>query len=242
MDAMILAAGLGTRLRPLTNETPKALVEVGGAPMLEHVARRLVAAGADRLTINTHPFADAIRAFVEEKGGFGAHVRFSHEAEAPLETGGGLKRAAPLFRKEAPFFVHNADIWTDLDLKALYAAHVASGALATLAVRPAETPRFLLFDAEDQLCGYGRRTGGAPVHVRDPQGAERRVDFCGVHVAGPRLFDLMTEEGAFSIITTYLRLAAAGERVTCCPTGEATWMDIGTPERLAAARRRAESS
>ncbi len=244
MDAMILAAGLGTRLRPLTEERPKALVEVGGTAMLERVARRLVAAGADRLIINTHPFADRVRAFVEQKDGFGGEVRFSHEAGRPLETGGGLKRAAPLFRKEAPFFLHNVDVWTDLDLKALYAAHTEGGALITLAVRPAETHRYLLFDAEGRLCGYGRRADGEPVRVRAPQGAQgtiRRLDFCGVHVIDPRLFALMTETGAFSIITTYLRLAREGHRITCFPTDDAC-ADIGTPERLAAARRRAGSS
>ncbi len=241
MDAMILAAGLGTRLRPLTEVRPKALVEVGGTAMLERVARRLVAAGADRLIINTHPFADRMRAFVGEKEGFGAEVHFSHEAGRPLETGGGLKRAAPLFRKEAPFFLHNVDVWTDLDLRALYAAHAEGSALATLAVRPAATHRYLLFDAEGRLCGYGRRADGEPVQVRPPQGAVRRLDFCGVHVVDPRLFAQMTETGAFSIITTYLRLAREGHRITCFHT-DAACTDIGTPERLAAARRRAGSA
>lgn len=246
MEAMILAAGLGTRLRPLTNEKPKALVEVGGVPMLERVARRLVAAGADRLVVNVHAFADRIAAFVEEKDGFGVEVVISREEERPLETGGGLLHAAPLLRLEAPFLLHNADVWTDLDLRALYAAHwhaAAGGAepLATLAMRPAVTERTLIFDAEDRLCGYGRRGDGQEVLVCDPAGGRaEHLDFCGVQVVSPRLLALITETGVFSIINVYLRLARAGEAV--CPyriREDAVWMDIGTPERLEEARRQA---
>src|SRR5919109_2511750 len=107
MDAMIFAAGRGTRLQPLTHELPKALIEIGGVPMLERVARRLVAAGADRLVINTHPFPEQIVEFVREREGFGVEVHFSHEPDEPLETGGGLRQAAPLFRRDAPFLLHN---------------------------------------------------------------------------------------------------------------------------------------
>ena len=142
MDAMILAAGLGTRLRPLTNDRPKALVEIGAVTMLERVARRLVAAGADRLIINMHPFPAMIRDLVAAHDGFGADVCFSHEPDAPLDTGGGLRRAASMFRREAPFFLHNCDVISDIDLRALYHAHSADRhALATLAVLPPSTSR-----------------------------------------------------------------------------------------------------
>ncbi len=243
MEAMILAAGLGTRLRPLTDTKPKALIEVGGVPMLERVARRLVAAGADRLVINVHAFADQIAAFVEEKDGFGVETRISHEAERPLETGGGLLRAAPLLKAEAPFFLHNADVLTDLDLGALYAAHRSHpDALATLAVRPAVTKRTLAFDAEGRLCGYRRRADGQEVLVRDPAGDRaEHFDFCGVQVVSPRLLALMTETGVFSIVNVYLRLVQAGEDVRLYRIGEgAAWIDIGTPERLEKARRHTE--
>lgn len=235
MEAMILAAGLGTRLRPLTNEIPKALVDVGGRPMLEHVARRLIEAGATRLIINIHAHADQIRRFVEEQDGFGVDVRLSVEPEQRLETGGGLKQAAALFAREAPFFMHNSDVFTDLDLQALYAAHEASGALATLACRAAETPRFLTFDAEGDLCGYGDKEGQEHL-VREPAGATEHLDFCGVQVISPRIFDLMTEEGVFSIINTYLRLSKAGERIVPYRVDEATWIDVGNHDRLAEAR------
>jgi len=230
---MILAAGLGTRLRPLTIHTPKALIEVGGKPMLEHVARRLIAAGATRLIVNIHHHADQVRDFVEMQQGFGVEVEISEEPERPLETGGGLLQAKPLFSYDAPFYMHNADIFTDLDLRSLYQHHRGSDALATLAVRAPETERYLLFDA-DNLCGYAYQ--GEERLVRDPIGNLRRLDFCGVQVLSPRIFELMTETGIFSIINVYLRLVNAGEQIAPFHVGEATWIDVGNLERLEEAR------
>ena len=229
---MILAAGLGTRLRPLTHDVPKALVEVGGIPMLERVALRLIEAGADRLVINISPHPEMIRAFLEERDHFGVAVEISEEPDGPMETGGGLKQAAPLFRRDAPFVMHNVDVLTEIDLPALYAAHRASGALATLAVRAPETDRYLLFD-EAGLLGYAYQ--GEEKTARDAAGAIRRFDFCGVQVLSPALFDHLEEEGKFSIITTYLRLAREGARIVPFDVGEALWIDIGTHERLAEA-------
>ena len=235
MDAFILAAGLGTRLRPLTYDVPKALVEVGGRPLLAHTADRLIAAGADRLIVNISALADKIRQYVEARGGLGAETLLSEEPGAPLETGGGLLKAAPLFRKDAPFFIHNADILTDLDLRALYAAHLDAQdtpPLATLAVRDVTTDRYLLFD-DRGLLGYAY--GGEEHQRRTPEGAVTRYDFCGVHVVAPRLFELFEEEGTFSIMRTYLRLTQQGERIVPHHIGDARWIDVGTHERLAEA-------
>ena len=232
---MILAAGLGTRLRPLTDETPKALVEVGDVPMLEHVARRLIAAGATRLVVNLHHHAAQIRDFLRRRDDFGVEVVLSDEPERPLETGGGLQHAAPLFRREAPFLLHNVDVLTDLDLRALYAARAQDDALAALAVRARETPRYLVFDAAG-LCGYGNADTGHEHLIRTPEGTVERLDFCGVQALAPRIFDLMTEDGAFSIINVYLRLARAGEVIRPFRVDGAFWIDIGRPERLEAAR------
>lgn len=231
---MILAAGLGTRLQPLTNHTPKALVRVGEAPMLEHVARRLVAAGATRLIVNVHHHADQVQAFIEAQDGFGVEVRVSVEPEHRLETGGGLKHAKPLFEQTTPFFLHNVDVFTDMDLGTLYEVHAASGSLATLAVRPPATHRYLLFDAAGHLCGYAYN--GEEQLVLKPDGPVHALDFCGIQVVSPRIFDLMTETGVFSIISVYLRLAQEGEHIEAHHVPEARWIDIGTPERLEAAR------
>ncbi len=235
MDAMILAAGLGTRLRPLTDRTPKPLLPIGGVPLLARIARRLVAAGADRLVINTHHHAAQIERFVHEEGDFGVEVRFSHEPGHPLDTGGGLWEARRHFRGDAPFFLHNGDILTDAPLGALYEAHCADGALATLAVRAPGPERYLLFD-DAGLLGFSPRGGGSERLVRDPVGAVHRWDFAGIHVIEPRIFAAIEERGVFSIIDVYLRLARAGEHVRALPF-EGTWLDIGTPERLAEAER-----
>ncbi|MEX1181861.1 MAG: nucleotidyltransferase family protein [Gemmatimonadota bacterium] len=236
MDAMIFAAGFGTRLRPLTDDRPKALVEVDGVPMLERVARRLVDAGADRLIINTHPFPGMIRELVEARHGFGAEVHFSHEPDAPLDTGGGLRQAVPLFRRDAPFFLHNCDVVSDIDLRALYTAHARdTDAAATLAVLPPSSDRYLVFD-DVGLCGFSPRDGGEEVHARPAVGTAHRHDFSGIHVASPALLDTLPQTSIFSIITHYLTLAERGTRVARYEQPGAHWIDIGTHAKLAAAR------
>jgi NDP-sugar pyrophosphorylase family protein len=238
MDAMIFAAGLGTRLRPLTDELPKALVEVGGSPILELVARRLVAAGADRLIINTHPYPELIRAFVREHDDFGIDVVFSHEPDRPLDTAGGLRHARHLFRGDAPFFLHNCDVISDIDLRALHDAHIAAhdGRLATLAVLPASPERFLVFD-DRGLCGFAPRGGSTAEIIRPQAGATRPRDFTGIHVCEPALLDSLDADAPPSIIMHYLRLARGGAVIAPFDQLDAHWIDIGTHEKLAAARR-----
>lgn len=237
MDAFILAAGLGTRLRPLTDEIPKAMVEVGGRPLLDWVARRLVEAGADRIVINVHHHADRIVEFVDEEGGFGVDVRVSREEGRPLETGGGLLHAAPHFRRDAPFFIHNSDIITEIDLTGLYAAHEADpDALVTLAVGGRESNRYLVFDNRG-MSGYGNDATGERVVVRESVGEVRHLPFAGIHVADPTLLDRITETGVFSIIRTYMRLAREGARIAPFDIGDdALWLEVGTHERLERAR------
>ena len=242
MDAMILAAGLGTRLRPLTLSTPKALVEVAGVPMLERVARRLIAAGADRLLVNVSYLAEPVRDYVRAAGwqtpdGRAVDAEVSEEPGEPLETGGGLKQAAGWFRRDAPFLLHNADILTTVDLAALWAAQRdAEGRLATLAVAPARTDRALAFDA-DGLAGY-TLDDGPPQLVRDARGGTRLVDFCGVQAGGPALLDavLAEPEARFSIMDTYLRQAKRGATIAAFDGAQThRFLDVGTPERLEAA-------
>jgi MurNAc alpha-1-phosphate uridylyltransferase len=239
MDAMILAAGLGTRLRPLTDRIPKALVEIGDVAVLEHVARRLIDAGADRLIINTHPFPGLIHDYVARRDGFGVEVHYSHEPDAPLDTAGGLRHAAHLFRRDAPFFLHNCDVYTTVDLRAVYTAHRAAGdgRTATLAVLPPSPERYLVFD-DRGLCGFAPRGGGAENLARPASGTLRRFDFTGIHVIEPGLLDTL-DAAPPSIITHYLRLAAAGTRIAPAEQPDARWFDIGTHEKLAAARHHA---
>lgn len=232
---MILAAGRGTRLAPLTDDTPKPLIEVGGRTLLDRVARRLVEAGADRLIVNVHNHADRIAAHLEALD-LGVEIAISREMDEPLETGGGVLHAASLFRRDGPFLLHNADIITEIDLRGLLAAHSETGALATLAVHERETSRFLLFDA-DGLVGWENAATGKAGRARTPRGEIRRLAFAGIHAVDPRFLDLMVERGVFSILDPYLRLAAAGERILPLDVTGALWLEIGSPDRLDAARR-----
>jgi NDP-sugar pyrophosphorylase family protein len=233
---MLLAAGLGTRLRPLTDHTPKALIEVGGVPILERVARRLIEAGADRLVVNLHHLGERIREYVESRGGFGVEVLFSEEPQQPLETGGGLLRAEALLRRDAPFFLHNADILTDLPLREMYRAQLERSPLSTLAVMERESSRQLLFD-DLGLLGRTDERKGLRLEVRPAVGEVKRLAFGGVHVLSPAVLDRITERGAFSILDPYLRLVALGERILPYRVDAYRWSDIGRPEQLEEARR-----
>lgn len=232
---MILAAGLGTRLGRIGQDSPKALIEVGGATLLEHAARTLVRAGADRLIINVHHHANRIAEFVANSQ-LGAEATLSFEPDRPLETGGGLLHARSHFRREAPFFLYNVDILTDADLVEMYAGHATGGALATLAVSNRESGRGLLFD-DHGLYGRTDERRGIHIEVRAPRGRGVRRAFAGIHVISPALLDLVEERGAFSILEPYLRLATAGHRIDAFGIDGRLWMDVGTPARLESARR-----
>jgi len=231
VKALVFAAGLGTRLRPLTNDLPKALVEVNGVPMLEIVIRRLAAAGVTELLINTHHFHEKIEAFLRERN-FRFKTELSREEAFPLETGGGLKKAAAFFNDGKPFFAYNSDVYSEMDLDALYAAHSSSAALATLAVRERLSGRRLLFDAELDLKG---REGEADRPGLKP------LAFSGIQVISPEIFPKITEAGVFSITGVYLRLAAAGEKIKGSEDSSPFWSDTGDLERLEAVRLRAAS-
>lgn len=235
MNAMILAAGPGTRLRPITDRIPKVLVPVDGVPILERIARRLVQAGADRLVVNVHHEADQIERFLDGWG-LDVEVALSREPDGPLGTGGGLRRAADLLRGDGPFLLHVGDVLSDLDLGALVAAQHAGDAITTLAVLERPTSRFLLFD-DAGLYGWENEATGGSKRVRDPAGTALRIPFSGVHAIDPALLDRITETGVFSIIDVYLRLAAEGEAIRPHDVSGARWVEIGNPERLEEARR-----
>ncbi len=237
MKALILAAGVGSRLRPLTDETPKALIPVAGVPMLERTLVRLKAAGVSDFVVNAHHHARKVADFCADLSRRHAvAVAVSREDGFALDTGGALKKAAPLLRGPLPFFVHNADVLTDLDLKALYSAHAASGALATLSVRERESGRAYLFDANDRLVGHEDRKSGRTTWSRDPAPGARRLPFDGIHVISPDALDRIVEEGVFSITKTYLRLAAEGADIRAFRADRWAWHDVGTREKLAAAQ------
>lgn len=230
--AMIFAAGLGTRLRPLTNDRPKAMVEVDGMPLLEFQIRRLKSLGFTELVVNVHHYADMIIDFLAANDHFGLTIHISDERGLLLETGGGLWAARPYLEHGGPFYVCNVDVITDLDPQALARVHADAGAIATLAVRDRSTSRYLLFDEAMQMRGWkNMKTGevkGAPAESVQP------LAFSGLHVIDPQIFSLVDREGAFSIIEVYLELMEE-HHIMGHRHDASVWMDVGKPPELAAA-------
>ena len=234
MKAMILAAGLGTRLRPLTNDRPKALVEVAGRTLLEITLGRLRTFGVSEVIVNVHHHADQIAEYLKAKKNFGMRVEVSRE-DVLLDTGGGLKKAGWFFLedsiREEPFLLHNVDVISTIDLDRMVQSHKQHQVLATLAVQERETSRYLLFDEQLQLCG--RRAGrDQKQEIVRPSPRTQALAFSGIHVISPRLLGKMTEEGVFSIITSYLRLAGQGESIVAFRADEYHWRDLGKPADL----------
>jgi NDP-sugar pyrophosphorylase family protein len=226
MKAMVLAAGLGTRLRPLTDTRPKALVKVDGRTLLEITLARLRAFGVGEVIINVHHFAEMVINYLKSNSNFGMTVEVSREDHTLLDTGGGLKKAAWFFDGDQPFLLHNVDVLSDINLQQMIEFHSEQKALATLAVKGRKASRYLLFDEELRLCG--RRAGdGSNEDIVPPAARLHALGFCGIHVISPRLLKLMTEEGAFSIIDTYLRLLSQREKVCAFRADEYYWRDLG---------------
>lgn len=234
MRAMVLAAGLGTRLRPLTNDRPKALVEVGGRTLLEITLTRLRDFGIQDVIINVHHYADMVIDHAKTAGNFGMHIEFSRE-DVLLDTGGGLKKAEWFLggnsNADEPFILHNVDVISTIDLRRMLQFHKENQALATLAVQERKTSRYLLFDEQLQLCGR-RLVKEEKTEIVRPAQQLAELAFTGIHVISPRIFPLLTEEGVFSIVPAYLRLSAQGEKVMAFRADEYYWRDLGKPENI----------
>ena len=208
-QAMIFAAGLGTRLKPLTDTMPKALVRVGGQPLLWHVIMKLKAAGFERIVVNVHHFAQQIVDYLKENDNFGLDIRISDESDGLLETGGGIKKALPLFDQESPVLIHNVDILSNVDLNFLYGFAASTASVdadidALLLVSQRKTKRYLLFDDELILRGWINIETGE-VRGQSP-GDLRQLAFSGIHVIGPSAFPYFEEmPERFGIIDFYLK-------------------------------------
>lgn len=249
MNALIVAAGLGTRLKPLTETRPKALVEVGGRPMLEHQLRKLQAAGFDHIVINVHHFGEQIIDFVECNHSFGMHIDISDERTRLLDTGGAVRQAARFFTDGDPVLVHNVDIFSNADLRRLYEQHKAAAADASLLVSPRKTSRYLYFDDQRRLKGWKNISMGAVkspfADVREALAATADISadgtlhpyaFAGIHIVSPVLFDDLARFGeAFSIIDYYLS-ATERFKVQAIPASpDFRLVDAGKPESLSEA-------
>jgi NDP-sugar pyrophosphorylase family protein len=220
MEGFILAAGLGTRLRPLTDDRPKALVEVGGMTLLELAIRRLEAAGVEHIVVNVHHFADKVIDFVGNHR-WQARIDISDERDQLLDTGGGLKKAAPLFAGCGNILVHNVDILSDIDLQEVERRHREHGNLVTLCVSRRLTKRLLEFDGNGRLLGR----------------ADKGMAFSGISVVSPELFALLPEaDHPYPIIDEYIRLSHEGHRIGSYIHPADHWLDVGKPETLELAR------
>lgn len=231
MKAMIFAAGLGTRLKPITNDRPKALAEIHGTTLLEITIRRLINHGFKDIIINVHHFADLVMDFLDTKNNFGVNIQISDERDQLLDTGGGLKKAAWFFDDNKPFLVHNVDTLTDVNLGDYYNFHKKNNALATLLVRHRPGSRFFLFDKDKKLCGWENIiTKEKIISVYSTANLEQ-IAFSCLHFIEPSIFNLIHENGCFSIIDVYLRLAK-NHNIFGYVDDQSYWLDVGTPEKL----------
>ena len=230
---MIFAAGLGTRLAPLTDNTPKALVKFNGKTMLENVAEKLVKAGCDQLVVNVHHFPQMMKDFILSHD-FGVKVSISDESDMLLDTGGGLLKARPLLQSEPHLILYNVDVDCDIDINMMYTSHIQSGAMATLAVMDRKSSRSLIFDSSMRLFGWHNNNTGESKITWQPNYCEgRALAFSGISVVSSEIFDLITETGKFSITDLYLRISKSELIEGYIHSGR--WADLGTVEKLRAA-------
>jgi NDP-sugar pyrophosphorylase family protein len=236
MQAMLFAAGLGTRLKDETADKPKALVDVGGKPLLQHAIEKLSDEGASRIVVNVHHFAPQVINFINSKD-WGVPVLISDESNKLLETGGGLKFASHLFTPNEPILIYNVDILSNINLQDVISAHKQSNAIATLVVRQRETQRYFKFDSEHNLVGWiNKKT--SETKVSRPGNFEKATEmaFSGIHIVEPQIFDFMPAEDRFSIVQVYLELAKTKSIKGYFDNSE-LWMDVGKPAQLEEARR-----
>ncbi len=239
MKAIVFAAGLGTRLRPLTDSCPKALVKVGDDAVLGHVIRKLVGAGIDEIVVNVHHFPDMVIDYLQANDNFGVTVHVSDERDCLLDTGGGILKARHWLDGKEPILIHNADILTDFPISEMAERHEVDKADVTLLVKDRSTSRYFLFDNDNRMRGWVNTSTG---EVR-PEGlatAElHKLAFGGVHIMSPVVFESLARysaDRAFSITPFYIAMASKLHIWGFQPASEYRWIDIGKPESLCRAR------
>jgi NDP-sugar pyrophosphorylase family protein len=235
MKAMILAAGLGTRLQPLTHTCPKALVRIGEKTLLELIIFKLIHFGITDIIVNVHHFSDQVISFIEKNESWGINVQISNESDRLLDTGGAIKKASWFFNDGEPFLVHNVDILTDLNIDLLKAKHSSSGAIATLAVRKRKTNRYLLFDGAGYLCGWQNINTNELIWVHQEVTCDR-FGFSGVQMINPAIFSYLPQDEKFSLIKAYLEIAQ-NHRINSFVHNDSVWFDVGHSGNLGIAGR-----
>lgn len=233
MKAIIFAAGLGTRLQPLTNSKPKAMVELNGKPLLFHAIHRLKKAGISEIIVNVHHFSEQIISYAFNTD-FGIPIHISDESDELLDTGGGIKKAAHLLQDEAPFLAYNVDVISSVNIKKVVALHKTQNALVTLVVRKRETSRYFMFDKKMNLTGWKNFSTGDEKISHFNFDHSRPYAFSGIHVISQDIFPLIKEEGKFSVVPLYLELAKKHPLIGYEDTSD-FWIDLGKPGQISLA-------
>ena len=249
MKAMIFAAGLGTRLKPLTDNMPKALVPVAGMPMLRRVVERLKSAGYTEIVINVHHLAYQIIDYLRSNNNFNVDIKISDETNELLDTGGGILHASHLLGKEESVLVHNVDILSNSNLEELHSYHETShkNAHATMLVSDRNSSRKLLFDNDNRLCGWINKNSGQtkPQKLQYAEGKYKEYAFSGIQIINPSIFTLMRKynyKGKFSIIDFYMDMLQHSElNVYGYNDNNLSLLDIGKPEILIEAEKFVET-
>jgi NDP-sugar pyrophosphorylase family protein len=233
LKGMIFAAGLGTRLYPLTADRPKALVEINGVTLLEHAINKLVDAGIADIVINIHHFSDLVRQFIDNHKPFNANIYFSDESEKLLDTGGGLKFASPFFQNTNSILLYNVDIISNINLQKMCDFHLQQAPLATLAVRNRETFRYFIFDKNSkQLCGWTNIKTGEKIET-NPTQSPINLAFSGIHIVSPKILELIPENEKISLTKIYLTLASQN-KIVAYDHSDDSWQDMGKYEEVIA--------
>ena len=230
MKAMIFAAGLGSRLKPLTNSKPKALVEVGNTTLLQLNIEQILTFGIKEIVINVHHYSDQVISYLKKNNNFGADISISNESNLLLDTGGGLKKAADLLRGTEPILLQNVDIYSTIDYGHMLSQHEENRALATLAVQKRVSSRYLMFDADAQLCGWINSRSNETIITRKSQKTENYA-FSGIHIISPKMLDMLPNKNVFGIIEAYLELSKNNRILGYLHNGD-DWFDVGTTEKL----------
>lgn len=230
MNAMIFAAGLGTRLQPLTNNRPKAMIPFRGKPMLWYAIKNAMGIGAQRVVVNVHHFADQVIDYIQNNN-WPVEICISDERDELMDTGGGLLAARHLFIPNTTIFIQNADVLVDCDLEDFKTIHQKRNHAATLLVKKRSTSRYFLFDKEDRLCGWENTQSGAVIQALKCE-ESRRLGFCGLHLIEPSLLDELGDKRVFSITNGYLELAKSFGIYGYELDNDKQWFDIGTVDKL----------
>jgi N-acetyl-alpha-D-muramate 1-phosphate uridylyltransferase len=233
--AMILAAGLGTRLQPITHNIPKALVELNGKSLLQRTVDKLIRSEIRTIVINIHHFPGLMRQAIENLDTNGVEIIISDESDMLLDTGGAILKAAKHLSGDEPFLVHNVDIISDISIPEMLKKHTDTRALATIAVSNRSSQRYFLWD-NNRLCGWQNIKTGEIIRKYLPNNSPEKLAFSCIHIINPIIFELMDEQGVFSINDVYLRLAES-EKIMAYRHDPANWADIGTIEKLRAAEK-----